>query len=374
MFLRKMLRARDILWTSSFALWNKLRQSRKPGFPPSLFYIVPEANWVTDWVGRYLTQEIRKTYPLHTYLTSAPGPLSGQMIHYGEMGTFLATLGKSCNLKNKIVATIFHGSLDSQFPALVNRTELFLQNAAIPTQILTACRIMQDRLLLWGIPNEKIHCIPLGIDLSKFFPVTENARERIRLELDIPPNSICIGSFQKDGDGWGEGLVPKRIKGPDIFLEVLSRLRSQFPIVVLLSGPARGYVKEGLGKLSIPYRHMMVKHYPDICRLYHALDLYLVTSREEGGPMAVLETQATGIPIVSAKVGLASDIIQNDRNGFLVNVEDVDGFVENSVRLITSPSLRFQFQQNGLQSIQAYDWSQIASLYYEKVYSPLLQQ
>jgi glycosyltransferase involved in cell wall biosynthesis len=374
MLSRKFFRSRDILWTASTALFDKLLHSGRSGYKPSLYYIVPEANWVTDWVGRYLTREIRRNYGWKTHLTSAPEVLSGQIVHYGEMGTFLATLGKRCNQKNHITATIFHGVLHhNQFPALANQTERFLQNTHLPNQIVTACKIMCDRLLDWGIPKEKVHCIPLGIDLQRFVPPVEGDREKIRLELDIPPNSICIGSFQKDGDGWGEGLVPKLIKGPDILLEVLSRLKSHFPIVVLLSGPARGYVKQGLKKMGIPHRHVMVRHYPDIYRLYHALDLYLVTSREEGGPLAVLETQATAVPIVSAKVGLAPDLIKNDWNGLLVDVEDINGFVESTLHLLNSPGLRSQFQQNGLELIRAYDWSHIAARYYEEIYEPLLQ-
>ena len=374
MLSRKFFRVRDILWTSTSSFFENLRQYGRPGYRPSLYYIVPEANWVTDWVGRYLTREIHQNFGWKTHLSSAPEVLSRQIVHYGEMGTFLASVGKPCNQKNIIAATIFHGVLHNQFPDLANRTEQFLQNAHVPTRIVTACKIMQERLLSWGIPEEKVHCIPLGIDLKRFVPPAKSDRERIRLELGIPPDSICIGSFQKDGDGWGEGLVPKLIKGPDIFLEVLSRLKSQFPIVVLLSGPARGYVTQGLKKLDIPHRHVMVKHYPDICRLYHALDLYLVTSREEGGPLAVLETQATAVPIVSAKVGLAPDLIKNDWNGLLVDVEDIDGFVESTERLINSPGLKSQFQQNGLQSIRSYDWSHIAARYYEEIYTPLFEQ
>lgn len=369
---RKILRARDILWTSTLAMSNKLRHLGRARIQPSLFYIVPKANWVTDWVGRYLTQEIKKTYNLRTYLSSAPEPLSGQLVHYGEMGAFLATIGNSCNQKNKVIATIFHGNLDRQFPALVTQTERFLQHADVLTQIVTACQIMQERLLEWGVPQEKIHCIPLGIDLDNFVPPTKRSRDQIRLELEIPPKTICIGSFQKDGEGWDEGLSPKLIKGPDILLDVLSRLKNKYSIMVLLSGPARGFVKQGLKKLGIPYRHILVKNYPEICRLYHALDLYLVTSREEGGPLAVLETQATGVPLISACVGLAPDLIQNNWNGFLVDIEDVEGFVEASARLINNAGLRMQFQQNGLQSIQAYSWSRIAARYYDEVYASLL--
>ena len=39
--------------------------------------------------------------------------------------------------------------------------------------------------------------------------------------------------------------------------------------------------------------------------LYHALDIYLITSREEGGPMGLLESIACGTPVASTNVGMA---------------------------------------------------------------------
>lgn len=366
----KILRARDRLWTGISSLNTSLLKRLGKEFLPALYYIIPEADWVTDWVGRYITREIHQQFNLRGVLTSAPESLSGQMIHYGEVGTYLNTLGQACNRKNIVIATIFHGVHGSQFPDLSLQTEKFLQHAHIPARIVTACKLMQQ-LQEWGIPKDKIAYIPLGIDLKKFYPAQPAEKARIRHELDIPSDSICIGSFQKDGMGWNEGLQPKFIKGPDIFLEVLLALKSHFPIMVLLSGPACGYVKQGLEKMNIPYRHIMVKRYHEMCKLYHALDVYLVTSREEGGPLAVLETMATGIPIVSSKVGLAPDLIQHEYNGFLVGIEAINSFVEYSVRLAESQELCTNFRKNGLELIQTYDWSLIAPRYYKEVYLPL---
>ena len=118
------------------------------------------------------------------------------------------------------------------------------------------------------------------------------------------------------------------LKGPDILLRTLARLRTRIPeLYVLLSGPARGYVMAGLEQLAIPYRHVYVKDYSDVGQLYRALDLYVVTSRDEGGPKAVLESMATGVPLVTTRVGQAMDLVEHEKNGWMVDVEDVEGLV-----------------------------------------------
>jgi len=193
-------------------------------------------------------------------------------------------------------------------------------------------------ILETGISPEKVFRIPIGVNLS-FFPLqTPSAKRRARRRYRIPQSAVVVGSFQKDGSGWGEGNDPKLIKGPDIFLETLAVLRERIPeLHVLLSGPSRGYVRRGLGELSIPFSHVYVKRYPDIGNLYQALDLYLVSSRQEGGPKAVLESMASGVPLVTTRVGQAADIVRHGENGFMVDVEDVEGLAHWSEHLLQRP-------------------------------------
>ena len=135
-----------------------------------------------------------------------------------------------------------------------------------------------------------------------------------------------MGSFQKDGQGWGEGLEPKLIKGPDVFLQTIEILKSQIQdLFVLLSGPARGYVMKGLKNLGVDFKHFYLRDYPETGELFQALDLYLVTSRQEGGPKAVLESMSSGVPLVTTRVGQAMDLVIHGENGWMVESEDIEG-------------------------------------------------
>jgi glycosyltransferase involved in cell wall biosynthesis len=192
---------------------------------------------------------------------------------------------------------------------------------------------MRDVVLSSGIAPEKVRVIPIGIRLDMFSMCTAESRARMRRRLGIPEKAFVAGSFQKDGSGWGEGLEPKLIKGPDILVDVLRVLKGCIPeLFALLCGPARGYVKRGLVEAGIPFLHIFAKRYEEIPALYHALDLCLVTSRQEGGPKAVLESMASGIPLVTTRVGQAMDIVRDGENGFMVAVEDAEGLVHAAER------------------------------------------
>ena len=100
---------------------------------------------------------------------------------------------------------------------------------------------------------------------SKFIePLKSSIGEVIVGQEDLI-NKILIGSFHKDGNGWDDGLTPKLIKGPDIFIKTINEIkkkigRDQFAVV--LTAPARGYIKERLTKNSIEFFHF----YPFIRR------------------------------------------------------------------------------------------------------------
>ena len=69
------------------------------------------------------------------------------------------------------------------------------------------------------------------------------------------------------------------------------------------------------------------------------MDLYLVTSRVEGGPKAILEAMAAGIPTVSTKVGMTPDIIKEGYNGLLADVKDVEALSDKASKIIEGKKL-----------------------------------
>jgi len=190
---------------------------------------------------------------------------------------------------------------------------------------------MRDLVLEAGVDPGAVHLIPIGIDLEHFALVDDERRAAARTALDLPPDAFVVGSFQKDGVGWGEGLEPKLVKGPDVLLEALGLLRERAPeLLVLLTGPARGFVREGLDRLAVPYIHLVAETRADLARAYRALDAYVVASRQEGGPKAALEAMASGVPLVSTRVGQVPELAEGA--AWLVDVEDAEGLAEGLVR------------------------------------------
>ncbi len=188
---------------------------------------------------------------------------------------------------------------------------------------------MKNYMLEKKIDEDKIMKIYNLVDLEKFKFFDEMDRRINRKKYNINENDFVIGSFQKDGIGWNLGNKPKLEKGPDIFIEILKRTKKlKKNILVILTGPSRGFVINELKKHGIKYLYFKNVEYEKLQNLYSLLDLYLITSREEGGPRSLLESMATGVPVISSKVGQCEEIIKNGENGFLVDIGDIKNYIE----------------------------------------------
>jgi glycosyltransferase involved in cell wall biosynthesis len=233
-------------------------------------------------------------------------------------------------------AAYFHGKPGTGVPEFDACYARLRQMHSAIQRIQVSHTEMRDIVLESGIAPEKVFLIPIGINLSFFRVQTSLSRREARAQLGIPESAVVVGSFQKDGNGWGEGLEPKLIKGPDVFLNAVALLQQRIPeLFVLLSGPARGYVKAGLERLRVPYKHLYLSAYPEVGQLFQALDVYLVASRQEGGPKAVLEAMASGVPLVTTRVGQAMDLVQHEENGWMVASEDAEGLAYWAAEALT---------------------------------------
>jgi len=330
-----------------------------------LIFLIEDANWAIKLVGKYITSHLNEIGLIKAEIDRRYS-LKNKIVHYGSINCILRDDAIiKVDESNKHVLTFFHISSDDYY---INYLPYLIKKIGI---IHTSNFITKKKLIEFGFDAEKITVIPLGIDLSIFKRFNEQKRKLIKERFQLPQDKIIIGSFQKDGVGWGKGLEPKMNKGPDIFCEVVKKLKEKYDIHVFLTGPARGYVKKQLEKYEVPYTHTILKNYNEMVYCYNALDLYIISSRAEGGPLALLEGMATGVPIISTKVGMAPDIIQNNVNGFLAEVNDIKQLYQSSCNIIDNQELRENFIESGLKIVQEYSWEKISKLYYEKLYKNL---
>lgn len=333
-------------------------------------FVVEKADWSIRWDGEHIRDVVNEITGSHTVeVTDSPHRVIEQVVHFGSQYMWL-DWGRLLSKRNRFAVSFFHGKPEDG-PQVERHIERFLKSVPSLMTVITAASIMEQRLLKWGVPREKLVKIPIGVDTQTFYPPTPSERLKARSRFGFTPSQVVIGSFQKDGVGWGDGMEPKLIKGPDIFIASIERIAREVSVSVLLTGPARGYVKTELDRRGIPFVHTYLKEQVHLVDCYHALDLYLVTSREEGGPKGIIESMASGVPVVSTPVGMALDFIRNGITGGLVCSESPDEVADKVLEIINSDNLT-NLKTRAREEVAAADWSVVGREHWLKVYQPAL--
>jgi glycosyltransferase involved in cell wall biosynthesis len=239
----------------------------------------------------------------------------------------------------------FHGRPGTKgYPEFDRAYEALRANAARIERVQVTHEEMRELVVGAGVPAERVFKIPIGIDLEHF---------DLRPERNGSP--FVVGSFVKDGVGMEEGLEPKLLKGPDTLVAVVARARERIPeLSVLLTGPARGYVRRELERLGVPYRQLVLGSREELGRAYQEVDVCLVTSRQEGGPKSALEAMASGVPFVSTRVGQAAELVRDGENGLLADVDDVDALTDAVERVHGDAQLRARLRAGGRATAEAF--------------------
>ena len=354
----------------TWRIGNRCRLVRPIRAPVS--FVVEKADWSIRWDGEHIRDVVNEiTSNTTVEVTDLAYRATEQVVHFGSQYMWL-DWGRFLSKHNRCAVSFFHGKPEDG-PQVERHIERFLKSVPSITTVITAASLVEQRLLEWGVPREKLVRIPIGVDTRIFRLPTPFERAKARDRYGFTPDQVVIGSFQKDGVGWGDGMEPKLIKGPDIFIEAVQRIARETSVAVLLTGPARGYVENKLTQRGIPFVHTYLKEQADLASCYHALDLYLVTSREEGGPKGIIESMASGVPLVSTCVGMAPDLIVDGVTGGLAESEDLQGIVDRALHFLSLPeSESVRLKAQAAVAVKVCDWSVVGRRHLEEVYKPLI--
>lgn len=86
--------------------------------------------------------------------------------------------------------------------------------------------------------------------------------------------------------------------------------------------------------------------YDELPAYFAASDVFVLTSLYEGMGRVLIEAAAAGLPIISTDVGIARDLVNHGRDGFIVQIEDAVALAESIEKLATDPALRQRFVAN----------------------------
>lgn len=180
-------------------------------------------------------------------------------------------------------------------------------------------RVRPDRILL----------IPNGVTIPAK-PHDEDLAHRVRTEFSVPAGTPIIGTVGR--------LVIE--KGYEHLLEALKLVRAEVPETRWLAvgdGHLRPALAARAAALGLDDAVIWAGMRQDVESLLPAMDLWVMSSIEEGLPVALLEAMAAGCPIVATRIGGIPDAVDDDREALLVPVADPAALASAIMQLLRDP-------------------------------------
>lgn len=184
-----------------------------------------------------------------------------------------------------------------------------------------------------GIPARKVAVVENGVDLRRFDAVSA---EGVREEFGIAPDAMLMGVVGR--------LHPQ--KGHEDLLQAFVQLRqltgAKFQCLFIGDGELRARLEAEVARLGLGDVVRFTGLRKDVPRLLVALDVFVMPSRWEGLPMALLEAMACGKPCVVTSVGGIPSVIDDGANGLMLPAEQPQAMAQAMARLIGDAGLRRQ--------------------------------
>lgn len=175
------------------------------------------------------------------------------------------------------------------------------------------------RLRLEGVRPGTIVQIPNGIDLDRFRPVVESSRPARRL--------VTVARLRQE-------------KGLEVLLDAMAILVRSHPHLALTmvgDGPMARDLANRVTALGLDHHVTLPGHTPHVAEALAAADLFVLPSRSEAFPNAVIEAMAMGLPIVATNVGGVPELIDHGRSGILVPPDQPEALAGAIADLLLRP-------------------------------------
>jgi glycosyltransferase involved in cell wall biosynthesis len=289
-------------------------------------------DWSAFWALVRLMRSFRP-HVVHTHTSKA-----------GALGRIAATL---CRVP--VVVHTYHGHVfDAYFSPLKTRfvvaAERVLARGASALVAVTA-RVRRDVLARGIGGDDQVVVVSLGLDLDPLVAAPAR-RGELRRELGLRPDVPLVGIVAR--------LAP--VKAHEVFLAAAKAMAPVRPDIVFLivgDGERRAELETAARASGLGDRVRFLGWRADLDRLYADLDIVVLTSKNEGSPVALIEAMAAGRPVVSTRAGGVEDVVTDGETGVVVPIGDAPAVARAVVDLLEDPARAARLGAAGRTSVIA---------------------
>ncbi len=307
-----------------------------------------------DWRAFLRLGEVLREFQpaiVHTHMAKAG--LLGRLATFAYNRT--AGRARPARIVHTYHGHVLEGYFSPAMTAALIRTERWLGRG---TDVLVAIspRIRDELIGRFRIaPLDRFRIVPLGFDLAPLAAVGPAERAAARRRLEIPLDALVVTTVGR----------LTAIKNHELLLNAARDVASASPRAIFLiagDGELREPLEARARALGLGDRVRWLGWRRDLATIYGATDVFALTSRNEGTPVALIEAMAAAVPGVSTDVGGVADVIADESTGILVPLDDPLALAAAVTRLLADDHTRREMGARARQAVLArYDVKRLVS-------------
>lgn len=194
--------------------------------------------------------------------------------------------------------------------------------------------------------SKKVKYLPgVGLDTKKIAEIKID-RDMKQLELEIPSTAlklISVGELNKN-------------KNHEIIIKSIARMENpNIYYLICGAGGKSEYLKKLSKSLGVLSQVKFLGQRSDIYEILKIVDVFVFPSFREGLSLALMEAMASSLPVICSNIRGNTDLIEHEKGGYLVEPDDVDGFMESITKMFGNPELRESMGAYNIKRIEKFD-------------------
>lgn len=215
---------------------------------------------------------------------------------------------------------------------------------------------------------------PIWRRAKKVIAVSEHTRQLAIKQYPVDVQVIHNGAEHFSTSEVRVNSIPRIIfagrfvsqKNPLAIVQTLSQIKDLAWVCSMLGdGPLFESVKQEIEKNDLTQRfHMPGWVTPeDVLEHFSTSDILFMPSLSEGLPVTGVQALTSGLAIVASRIGGFLDLVENEKNGYLIEVDNISAFSASLRELISNPKTLLQFRRSSIEKSRDFDIQKVVDQY-----------
>ena len=221
---------------------------------------------------------------------------------------------------------------------------------------------MTDKLITitkedYHLASQKFHCKVerihgVGVDENRYHSVLQEEQMEIRKQFGFTDGQkiiLCVGE-----------LLPN--KNQQMIIHAMQKIVKKYPDAQLLlagNGSEKENLENLIKSLRLTENIKMLGYVTNLQEYQKIADVSVSCSKREGLPLNIVEAMLSGTPVVASVNRGHRELIQNGKNGFLIDVNDCERMADKVLQILTDTQLYGEIQKNANVYAQAYTFRNV---------------